>query len=334
MTDLLLGVDVGGTKTHACLSTTHGEVIGFGVAGGGNWESVGLDAVREVLATAVDACFIDVPAFPSDIVAATFSMAGMDWPSDEARLRTCTQTLGIGGQVSIVNDSFGALRAGITQSFGLVNNAGTGGVTAGRNRAGRVFRTMAEGWGEGNGSSGLVTAAAHEMALAHHGQVPPTALTLEFQRLSGYSTALGMFEAMARGGWELGSQHAPIVLDLAGQGDPAAIRATVSVAEQHARDVIGVARVLDMIDDEAEVVLAGSVHAHANPVWTNAFTAVLSASFPGATLVPLDAPPVIGSVLLAADSLGIQDSGLKAKLKAGMSRIEPTRPLAAVLGHP
>ena len=327
MTDLLLGVDVGGTKTHACLSTTHGEVIGFGVAGGGNWESVGLDAVREVLATAVDACFIDVPAFPSDIVAATFSMAGMDWPSDEARLRTCTQTLGIGGQVSIVNDSFGALRAGITQSFGLVNNAGTGGVTAGRNRAGRVFRTMAEGWGEGNGSSGLVTAAAHEMALAHHGQVPPTALTLEFQRLSGYSTALGMFEAMARGGWELGSQHAPIVLDLAGQGDPAAIRATVSVAEQHARDVIGVARVLDMLDDEAEVVLAGSVHAHANPVWTAAFASELYSSFAGARLVSLDVPPVIGSVLLSADAVGLSGSGLKERLREGVSQFGQAPPM-------
>jgi N-acetylglucosamine kinase-like BadF-type ATPase len=176
---------------------------------------------------------------------------------------------------------------------------------------------MAEGWGEGNGSSGLVTAAVHEMALAHHGQIDPTELTSAFQDLGGFHSALEMFEAMARGGWAPDTSHARLVLQLALAGDEAAVRATTSVAQQHARDVIGVARTLDMLSDDAEVVLAGSVHASANPVWSAAFRSIIEADFPTAILTTLTVPPVIGSVLLAADELGIEDPDLSRNLREG-----------------
>ena len=318
MTDLLFGVDGGGTKTHACLSTLSGDVVGFGVAGGGNWEGIGLDALADVMADVLDQCFQTFSqGTPADVVAATFSMAGMDWPSDQDRIRSCIEPLALGAHATIVNDSFGALRAGTSTSWGLVNNAGTGGVTAGRNRSGRVFRTMAEGWGEGNGSGGLVVAAIHEMALAQHGQVEPTKLTDAFLSAADLHDPMELFEAMARGGWEPGSELAPLVLDLADSGDAAAVRVTTSTAEQHARDVVGVARVLEMFDEETELVLAGSVHNRANPIWAGAFGAIIGSELPLATLVTLKVPPVVGAVLLSIESLGIDGESITQQLSSG-----------------
>jgi N-acetylglucosamine kinase-like BadF-type ATPase len=40
-----LGVDAGGTKTHALITDETGMAIGFGQAGPGNWESVGYEGL-------------------------------------------------------------------------------------------------------------------------------------------------------------------------------------------------------------------------------------------------------------------------------------------------
>ena len=49
MTDFYLGIDIGGTKTHALIATGNAEAIGFGEAGTGNHEAVGYDGMEEVL---------------------------------------------------------------------------------------------------------------------------------------------------------------------------------------------------------------------------------------------------------------------------------------------
>jgi N-acetylglucosamine kinase-like BadF-type ATPase len=42
---VFLGIDVGGSKTHAMLSDESGQVLGFGVGPGGNPEMVGYDGL-------------------------------------------------------------------------------------------------------------------------------------------------------------------------------------------------------------------------------------------------------------------------------------------------
>ena len=43
-----LGVDIGGTKSHALIADESGQVVGFGRAGAGNWEGVGYDGLQQV----------------------------------------------------------------------------------------------------------------------------------------------------------------------------------------------------------------------------------------------------------------------------------------------
>jgi len=82
---ILLGVDVGGSKTHAVLADEHGRVLGVGLAGGGNWEGVGLDRARAAWAAAIAAALEQAGVTSAEISAGGFGLAGLDWPSDEAR---------------------------------------------------------------------------------------------------------------------------------------------------------------------------------------------------------------------------------------------------------
>ena len=44
MSQFFLGIDAGGTKTHALIADENGRAAGFGSGGPGNWQSVGFEA--------------------------------------------------------------------------------------------------------------------------------------------------------------------------------------------------------------------------------------------------------------------------------------------------
>ena len=50
---IFLGVDGGGTKTHALIADAQGHVLGFGAGGPGNWEGVGVEGMTASLQDAV-----------------------------------------------------------------------------------------------------------------------------------------------------------------------------------------------------------------------------------------------------------------------------------------
>ena len=49
---LLLGVDGGGSKTHALVADGEGRLLGFGRSGGSNYEAVGIAQAKKALAAA------------------------------------------------------------------------------------------------------------------------------------------------------------------------------------------------------------------------------------------------------------------------------------------
>ena len=59
-----IGVDIGGTKSHALIADESGQVVGFGQAGAGNWEGVGYDGLKQVMLAITDQAL---------------GMAGLEW---------------------------------------------------------------------------------------------------------------------------------------------------------------------------------------------------------------------------------------------------------------
>ncbi|MBO9322880.1 MAG: ATPase, partial [Roseiflexus sp.] len=132
----VLGIDAGGSKTHALIADLEGRVVGWGQSGPGNWEGVGLDGAAAAYAQAVDAA-LEVAGISRDaLIAAGYALAGLDWESDHDRLTPVVTRLGVPGPFILVNDAFGALRAGSADGCGVVVIVGTGSTVAGRNRRG------------------------------------------------------------------------------------------------------------------------------------------------------------------------------------------------------
>ena len=76
-----------------------------------------------------------------------------------------------------------------------------------------------------------------------------------------------------------------------------------TMAEQQAEMVIGVARNLDLIDDEFELVTSGGVHAGGG-LFSETFTDKrVATDCRGASIVPLVEMPALGTVSIALDLL-------------------------------
>ncbi len=319
----VLGVDGGGTKTHAVVASADGEVLGTGAAGGSNWEVIGLDAMVAAIAEAVGAALNAAVADGQQLAASCFALAGCDWPSDVTRIDAALMTLSIGGRRTVVNDAYAALRAGTLDAHGIASVAGTGGSTTGRNRAGEQFRTFAISMGEGSGASGIVNEAVRAIARAHHGQIPATLLADRFTAALQFASVAAMFESMSRGRWPWPTAAlAVLVTESALDGDGSAIEVMTSVGAQHGADVVGVARKLRMLDDEFDVVTSGGVHRAQSSLFNAAFRKRVLTDVPNARFVTPESPPVAGAVLLAIECLGADSAAARGAVDRGIAMAE------------
>ena len=305
--EVVIGVDGGGTTTDVVVADLAGDVIASIRAGGRNHESIGLEAVAEVLSVAVGEALTAAGCRPADVAAAVYGLAGVDWPSDVDRVGAALSRTELDGPRLVVNDSLVALRAGCTQPWGIVSSVGTGSVTAGVGRSGQWFRTMAIGFGEPSGSGTIVTEALHAIAAEHHGSGEPTVLTRRFVAALGHPDALSMFEAITRGDVPTLRSLAPVVTEAADAGDEVARRLVTEVAMRHVEAALAVARRVDLADDEFELVAAGSVHA-AGGVFSAVFADGVARTIPGATVVALSRPAAIGAVRIALELAGASPS--------------------------
>lgn len=299
---VVVGVDGGGTKTDVVVADLGGAVLSVASAGGTNHESIGVDAATRLLGDVVGEALRDAGASRSDIEFAVFGLAGVDWPSDVDLVDGALAGLGLGGRRLVVNDSRVALRAGCTAPWGIVSSVGTGSVTAGVNRDGEWFRTMAVGWGEPSGSATLVRDALHAIAAHHHGIAAPTSLTQRFLESTDQPDVPSMFETITRRRSDGVDGTAPLVTGAARDGDPVARSIVADVAARHGAMVVGVARRLGMVDSEFELVVSGGVHAGGG-LFGEWFASTVASGCPGATIVPLTTMPALGAVSLAIDEL-------------------------------
>jgi N-acetylglucosamine kinase-like BadF-type ATPase len=300
----VIGVDGGASKTDAVVMALDGSVLGNGRAGGSNWENVGLDGAVDAITSAVDAALGEAGRERAESAGSAFALAGVDWPADHRRLEGALASVGLGGPRFVTNDAFAALRAGISGEAGCVSSAGTGAVAAGRNEAGLTARTMAEGFGELGGAGDIVERAIWACARMREASGPGTALADALCAALAVQDLDGLFEGIKRNGLAPGAELAPLVLDVAARGDDVARRLLEEQGRSLADEVLGVARRLDMLGTEFELVIAGSVHLAGCLPLDTAFAARIAEEAPRARIVPLRERAVIGAGRLALERVG------------------------------
>jgi N-acetylglucosamine kinase-like BadF-type ATPase len=298
---------VGGTKTHALVADGAGRVRGVGRAGPGNWEGAGLDGAHRALAGALEEALAEAGAGVADLAGGGYGLAGLDFPSDEERLRPVVQRLGVPGPQVLVNDAYVALRAGSLDGCGVGIVAGTGTTIAGRNRKGERFRTFgfSARWGDFGASADVVLLATRAVSHAYLGRGKDTALSGRFLAHYGARDVPEMIESVVRGGArEPDGTLAPIVFDVAARGDGVAREVLRCVGREMGENAVAVARRLELLDEPFDLVMAGGVFRSESEHLLGPLVEIVRASAPLVQPVPLRTAPVVGGVLLAMDAAG------------------------------
>ena len=192
---VVLGVDGGGTATHAMVADERGDVRGFAIGRASNWENVGIRSAIESIRTASRSALAEAATSAQDVDGAVYGLAGVDFSADEQEMSAAHFSLELGCPFQVLNDSFVALRAGTNDPWGVVVVSGTGSVVAGRNPAGEVFRTL--GLGPIYGDDGSASEVSFEAITAVAAQVLGTGPRTD-GKLDGFRLAsvmpLGFFD--------------------------------------------------------------------------------------------------------------------------------------------
>jgi len=304
---VVLGIDAGASKTHAVLATEEGNVVGVGRAGSANWEVVGLDGAKDALQVAINQTIDAAGITAGDIVAAGYGLAGLDWPSDEERLRHVIDALGIDSPYLIVNDAFLPLRAGTVGGIGLAAIAGSGATVVGRNSAGKTERSLGAGypftdWG---GAGDISIAAVHAVAQSYMDMGPDTVLTERLLAMTGCTDLAEMLERIMRWQVVVSGEFAIQVFQAAHEGDAVAKSIVRRVGETIGANAVTVARRLEMLDTAFDLVTAGGVFSSQSDLLNKGLLETVRDKAPKANLIYWQSPPVVGALLLALDLLNL-----------------------------
>jgi N-acetylglucosamine kinase-like BadF-type ATPase len=314
----VLGVDGGGSKTHALVADERGEVLGFASSGRSNWEDTGLEAAGAALAEAIGGALAAAQVPPGALAASAFGLAGLDWDPDRPMLGALLDPLGLAGPRRLENDSFIALRAGASQPFGVVVIAGTGHVAAGRDPAGRTVRTLGLGpmYGDFGSATDVAEEAVRAVADAYTGRGPATSLSRLLPPLAGCASAEQLLQRLSRGLVPL-PEAAPLVLQEAEAGDPACRQIVLHAGASLGESAAVVARRLGLGGQRFELVLAGGLFRSRNRLLEGALVDTMARQAPQAVPVHLTCRPVVGAALDALDLAGLPtDPGVRDRMVA------------------
>ena len=318
-----LGVDIGNSKSHALIADENGRCLGFGQAGAGSWEAIGWEAAQTVLHQIVNHALAQSGVNKLGIAGAGFGYAGYDWPEDRPGHLQLIETLALANaRCALGNDTLIGLVAGANAGWGVVVVAGTSNNCLGRDRQGREGRVTGSGtrFGEYGGAMEIVARATQAVAAAWTQRGPQTALSHAFVAQTGAADVADLLAGLVRQRYELKAAVAPLVFETARQGDAVAQDIITWAGQALGSLAVGVIRQLDLADQRFDVVLSGSLYNGGEPL-IEPMRKTIQAIAAQANLVRLEAPPVVGGVLLGMEQVGLDTAVSREQLMQSASAL-------------
>lgn len=304
---MYLGIDAGGSKTHAVLTNNKGELIGQGMTGNGNHQ-VKYEEAKVNIVKACNLALQAAGAVKEDVAFAYFGLAGADREPDYKILRPLIESIGFPAY-SLTCDTMIAMRAGTKRAYGAVVISGTGFNSAARNKHGEELQYGGFGYlyGDGQGAGADLSVHAFRSAVrAWDGREQrPTLLSSLVPEHLGYATVEQMYHHMLDHQIYPPLELAKLVFEAAERGDEVAISILKEAGDEHGNAVNALIRRLNMQAEAFDVVLAGSVLTKGKTLhMVRAIEDAVTRIAPRASIVKLDVEPVIGAVMSAMEGGG------------------------------
>lgn len=312
-----LGVDAGGTKTHALIADENGETVGFGLAGPGNWEAVGYDGLAKNLLDTTTQALEMAKLSISQISGTGMGLAGYDWPSQRQAHLDAILPLKLECPLEIVNDATLGILAGAKEGWGISVVSGTGcncrGWSRDHKREGRVVGGASHWSGEAAGGFDILARAMRAVTFEWVRRGPATALTPALLEQTGARNLDDLVEGVYLGRFDFNPAMILLVFNIARKGDPQALDVIRWAGNELGMMAVSVINQLDLQKEDFDVVLIGSLY-DGHPLMTESMRTTIQQTAPDARLVRLTVPPVVGGVVLGMQEAGQDARPVRSKL--------------------
>ncbi|GGU56191.1 kinase [Streptomyces albospinus] len=324
LTGTALAIDAGNSKTDVALVAMDGRVLGRARGGGFQPPMIGVARAVDVLAPLVASVLAQAgPTGSGPVDHISAFLANADLPDEVTGLTAEIARRGWAGTVTVRNDTFALLRAGLPddgEPLGVAVVCGAGINCAGLGRGGATARFPSIGRisGDWGGGHFLAEEALWHAARADDGRGAPTELARALPAHFRLRTMPELIEALHLRRIPDARRHelTPLVFDVASAGDSLAREIVARQAEEIALLATVALRRLDLLSEPIPVILGGGVLAVRHPLLHDRLTHLLTERAPKAVPQVVTAPPVLGAALDALDRAGVpKEAGAYERLR-------------------
>lgn len=261
--NIYVGIDGGGTKTHAVIVDASGDPIAESTDGASNPLRVGVETAVSNIIAAIEKAIAVGGRSKSDISAIQCGIAGVRRADLKQIIRDRLSELMRVKDVDVVTDAEIALYGTTLGEEGLVVIAGTGSVCIGQDSSGTI--ASAGGWGplagDEGGGSGIARKALQAVAKASDGrgiQTRLSELAVDYFRAGKLENLSVAIYAPSVDNSRIAG-FSKLVVDAAQEGDEVAIRVLDEAARELAQAAVAVIRALGLGDRRFPIGRVGSV---------------------------------------------------------------------------
>lgn len=317
----VLGIDQGGTKTAAAVMRGDGFIVGRATEKGAYFPNEGIERAVEPIRGAVEEALRGASIGMKDITLTVAGVGGVDWPGDDALVKTALQENFLPGEIFACNDAVIAFYSGTMSSHGAVICAGTGMNGALIDKEGRRFVYGDYMEEKVQGGSALALRAARKVFDAELGLCPPTELTNLFLGQAQVSDVDALLRRyMTEGGFRKELRFlVPQILMIAQYGDQVTCGLLSEFAEQIVDYIEAGFRKMKMNPEEEEIVLAGSVFKGTENPLTKRVVKRIEERLRGARPVLAHYEPVVGACIMGMIRLHIELAGKEKGIRESAS---------------
>lgn len=303
MSEIVIGVDGGGSKTRVMVGTADGDVLTTldgprsAVAPGQAARSA--DVISDLVTRALAEIALPGAVLPRVLYC---GVAGTGRDEERKALHAALDAKELAEEVVIDSDGLIALYDALDDRAGILLVVGTGSIAYGRSPAGEIVRCG--GWGPAFGDEGsggwIGRRALSIVAASSDGREPPTALLFPILAATGCEDVQDLIPWAAAADARTYATLAPVVFSAAAAGDPRANALVTLAAEELVLHVRALARHL-FTDERAAVTVAlsGGLMDRGSPL-RKRLEQRLKSAVPGAQLRSEEVLPARGALRAAA----------------------------------
>lgn len=309
-----IGMDGGGTKTHAVIADEYGKIFAEHIGAASNFQYIGVEKAAAVIVDLILDCCKSVKCSPKEIDAVALGLAGAGRVSDQKRMAAGLRKFAVKKNVSlkkiiVESDARVALEGAFKGNPGIILIAGTGSIAFAKDAKKKIHRVG--GWGRilGDEGSGYFIGRLGLSAVTMHldGRGERTSLAKVIAKKFGLKDQQSIITAVYKEAFEVASV-APLVLAEAEKGDfvcSEIVDFAVAELSEHIR--VSEEKIHSVnkrkVKEKTPLAFIGGLIANDTVLFRRLKKFVIQ-QFPQVLLIEPQASPAYGAVIMAMEKIG------------------------------